>query len=67
MCPPLRAHSFDVPLKFTLSLGQDVIDWFTAQGIGCRAKMNAVLRDYVDAQKRCAGTISGCVGQGSDE
>jgi len=38
--------------QFTLSLDQEVIDWFTAQGIGYRAKMNAVLREYVNAQKR---------------
>ncbi len=41
--------------KFTLSLDQEVIDWFTAQGIGYRAKMNAVLRDYVDAHRRKDG------------
>ena len=38
--------------RFTLSLDQVVIDWFTAQGIGYRAKMNAVLRSFVDAQSR---------------
>lgn len=44
MCPPLLAHSFDVPLKFTLALAQEIIDWFTAQSIGYWAKMNALLR-----------------------
>ena len=38
--------------RFTLSLDQEVIDWFTAQGIGYRAKINAVLRSYVDSQKK---------------
>jgi len=38
--------------RFTLSLDQGVIDWFPAQGIGYRAKMNAVLRSYVDSQKK---------------
>ena len=38
--------------QITLRLDQEVIDRFTAQGIGYRAKMNAVLRDYVDAQQR---------------
>ena len=38
--------------RFTLSLDQGVIDWFTAQGIGYRAKINAVLRSYVDSQKK---------------
>ncbi|MBA2278732.1 MAG: BrnA antitoxin family protein [Chloroflexia bacterium] len=37
--------------QFTLWLDQEVIDWFTAQGIGYRSQMNAVLRSYVDAQK----------------
>jgi uncharacterized protein (DUF4415 family) len=38
--------------QFTLWLDQEVIDRFTAQGIGYRAKMNAVLRSYVDSQGR---------------
>jgi uncharacterized protein (DUF4415 family) len=29
-----------------------VIDWFKAQGAGYQTRMNAVLRGYVEAQKR---------------
>jgi uncharacterized protein (DUF4415 family) len=32
-------------------LDADVIDWFKAQGPGWQARMNAVLRSYVEAQK----------------
>jgi len=38
--------------QFTLWLDDDVIAWFTAQGIGYRARMNAVLRSYVDSQRK---------------
>ncbi len=35
-----------------LRLDADVVDWFKAQGRGHLTRMNAVLRAYVDAQRR---------------
>jgi uncharacterized protein (DUF4415 family) len=35
-----------------LRLDSDVVDWFKANGKGHLTRMNAVLRAYVDAQKR---------------
>jgi uncharacterized protein (DUF4415 family) len=37
-----------------LRLDRDVVDWFKARGKGHLTRMNAVLRAYVDAQKRSA-------------
>jgi uncharacterized protein (DUF4415 family) len=37
-----------------LRLDRDVVDWFRARGKGHLTRMNAVLRAYVDAQKRSA-------------
>lgn len=47
----------DVPAskqQLTIRYDGDVIDWFRAQGPGYQTRMNAVLRSYVDAQKRKA-------------
>ena len=38
--------------QLTVRFDADVIDWFKAQGAGYQTRMNAVLRSYVDAQKR---------------
>lgn len=35
-----------------LRLDTDVLDWFRAQGKGHLTRMNAVLRSYVEAQKK---------------
>jgi uncharacterized protein (DUF4415 family) len=37
-----------------LRVDRDVVDWFRARGKGHLTRMNAVLRAYVDAQKRSA-------------
>jgi uncharacterized protein (DUF4415 family) len=37
-----------------LRLDSDVVEWFRARGKGHLTRMNAVLRAYVDAQKRGA-------------
>ena len=37
-----------------LRLDRDVAEWFKARGKGHLTRMNAVLRAYVDAQKRSA-------------
>lgn len=35
-----------------LRLDAEVLDWFKAQGPGWQTRMNAVLRSYVEAQKK---------------
>jgi uncharacterized protein (DUF4415 family) len=37
-----------------LRLDSDVVEWFKSRGKGHLTRMNAVLRAYVDSQKRCA-------------
>lgn len=37
-----------------LRLDRDIVDWFRGNGKGHLTRMNAVLRAYVDAQKRNA-------------
>jgi len=37
-----------------LRLDRDVVEWFKARGKGHLTRMNAVLRAYVDTQKRSA-------------
>jgi uncharacterized protein (DUF4415 family) len=37
-----------------LRLDNDVVEWFRARGKGHLTRMNAVLRAYVEAQKRSA-------------
>ncbi len=38
--------------QMTVRLDGDVIEWFKATGKGYQTRMNAVLRSYVEAQKR---------------
>jgi len=38
-----------------LRVDEDVLAWFRAQGAGYQTRMNAVLRAYVEAQKRDRG------------
>ena len=38
--------------QLTVRLDRDVVDWFKAQGRGYQTRMDAVLRGYVEAQKR---------------
>jgi uncharacterized protein (DUF4415 family) len=38
--------------QLTIRFDADVIEWFKAQGPGYQTRMNAVLRSYVEAQKR---------------
>jgi uncharacterized protein (DUF4415 family) len=38
--------------QLTVRFDADVIDWFKAQGSGYQTRMNAVLRSYVDAQRK---------------
>ena len=37
-----------------LRIDRDVVEWFKSRGKGHLTRMNAVLRAYVEAQKRCA-------------
>jgi uncharacterized protein (DUF4415 family) len=36
--------------RVTLRLDQDVLAWFKAQGQGYQSRINAILRDYMEAQ-----------------
>jgi len=36
----------------TLRLDPDVVEWFRSQGPGYQTRMNAVLRRYMEAQRR---------------
>ncbi len=38
--------------QLTVSLDGDIIEWFKATGKGYQTRINAVLRSYVEAQKR---------------
>jgi len=38
--------------QLTVRFDADLIDWFKARGPGYQTRMNAVLRSYVEAQKR---------------
>ena len=38
--------------QVTIRFDADVIEWFRAQGPGYQTRMNAVLRGYVEAQKK---------------
>jgi uncharacterized protein (DUF4415 family) len=40
--------------QLTVRFDSDVIAWFKAQGAGYQTRMNAVLRSYVDAQRKRA-------------
>lgn len=37
-----------------LRIDSDVVEWFRSRGKGHLTRMNAVLRAYVETQKRCA-------------
>jgi uncharacterized protein (DUF4415 family) len=43
--------------QLTVRFDADVIDWFKAQGTGYQTRMNAVLRSYVEAQKKRAAPM----------
>ena len=38
--------------QLTVRFDADVVEWFKAQGAGYQTRMNAVLRSFVEAQKR---------------
>jgi uncharacterized protein (DUF4415 family) len=40
--------------QLTVRFDSDIIAWFKAQGAGYQTRMNAVLRSYVDAQRKRA-------------
>ena len=48
-----------LPPPFTqrpmVEIDEDLIDWFKAEGDGYQPRINAVLRSYVDAQRRERG------------
>lgn len=46
-----------------MRLDADVIDWFKLQGPGWQTRMNAVLRSYVEAQKRGGRDDGGVAGR----
>jgi len=58
--PPLDAAFFaDAKLRMpqakpsiTIRLEPDILDWFKGQGKGYQTRINAVLRKYVEAQKK---------------
>src|SRR5262245_2646873 len=37
--------------RVTVRLDHDIVDWLKAQGKGYQTRINAILRDYVEAQK----------------
>jgi uncharacterized protein (DUF4415 family) len=44
--------------QLTVWLDSEVVEWFQAQGAGYQTRMNAVLRSFVEAQKKQAATTS---------
>ena len=59
--PPLDADFFaraqlQLPhkLNITLSVDEDVLEWFRSQGSEYQEKMNAALRIYAETHKRAA-------------
>jgi len=42
----------DPKRQITIRLDQDVLDWFKSKGEGYQTRINAVLRSYVDAEKK---------------
>jgi len=38
--------------RITIRIDTDLYKWFTSQGAGYQTRMNAVLRSYMDAQKK---------------
>jgi uncharacterized protein (DUF4415 family) len=45
--------------QLTVRFDADIITWFKAQGSGYQTRMNAVLRSYVDAQRKRATAAKG--------
>jgi uncharacterized protein (DUF4415 family) len=43
--------------QLTVRLDPDIVQWFKDHGPGYQTRMNAVLRSYVDAQKRRTAKI----------
>lgn len=41
--------------QVTVRLDQDIIDWFKGQGKGYQTRMNAVLRQFMEHEKKRAG------------
>ncbi len=39
----------------SMRVDDDILAWFKAQGKGYQTRMNAVLKSYVDAQKKSSG------------
>jgi len=58
--PPLDADFFaaaeirmpDAKPSITIRLDPDVLDWFRSQGKGYQTRINAVLRRYVEMQRK---------------
>ena len=44
--------------QLTIRLDGDVIEWFKAQGTGYQSRINAVLRSFVEDQKRRSASPS---------
>lgn len=38
--------------QITIRFDRDILDWFKARGKGYQSRMNAVLRAYVEAQRK---------------
>ena len=41
--------------SITIRVDRDVVDWFRAEGRGYQTRINAVLRAFVDRQRRRTG------------
>lgn len=44
--------------QLTVRFDRDVIEWFKAQGAGYQTRMNAVLRGYVEAQRKRSASVT---------
>jgi len=42
--------------RLTLQLDRDVVEWYRKQGRGYQAKINALLRDYMQEHLRASGS-----------
>lgn len=45
--------------EVTVLLDRDLVAWFEAQGAGYQARMNAILRSYIEANRRRDGVLEG--------
>jgi hypothetical protein len=54
----LQAGIPGFPPPLTIRLDADVLEWFQAQGDDYRRRINAVLRDFVAAQKEREAAVS---------